>query len=243
MADPAVSTINVSVDIAFPAQIEVTRNVTIVGVGGPDTALRDAGAPLERLFYVSPGGALRIESLHLLNNMSSLSWEGCSHATTPPFAECCGPVIYAWQAHLELVGCTVRDTRGANCCAVQLTGSTSLVTNSTFTRLETAYHPTIEAYHGSTAIIESTLFHDNVARAGGITGTCAFSFVSFHARTPPLQNQSLSHAQMGGGIHTTWSYATRRSHPTEVGGSCGSKGAPRRSHGSRFGTTLEEAMR
>ena len=39
VADPAVATITVGVDIAFPAQIEVTRNVTIVGVGGEDTAL------------------------------------------------------------------------------------------------------------------------------------------------------------------------------------------------------------
>ena len=114
VADPAVSTINVSVDIAFPAQIEVTRNVTIVGVGGPDTALRDAGAPLERLFYVTAGGALRIESLHLLNNASSLGFEKLFRARRgPALHRVCGPVIYAWQAHLELVGCTVRDTRGA----------------------------------------------------------------------------------------------------------------------------------
>ena len=34
---------------------EVTRNVTIVGVGGTETALRDAGAPLLRLFLVTGG--------------------------------------------------------------------------------------------------------------------------------------------------------------------------------------------
>ena len=84
VADPAVSTITVGVDIAFPAQIEVTRNVTIVGVGGPDTALRDAGAPLERLFYVGPGGALRIESLHLLVNTSALPYAGCDFSTVGP---------------------------------------------------------------------------------------------------------------------------------------------------------------
>ena len=194
VADPAVSTITVGVDIAFPAQIEVARNVTIVGVGGPDTALRDAGAPLERLFYVSPGAALRIESLHLLNNASSMSFDACSAATTPPFNECRGTLIYAYQARVELVGCTLRDTRGGYSAALMLTTSTSLVTNCTFARLEGKWGSAVNAYLGSTAVVESSLFHDNVdRRSGGIVVTCAFSLSSFLPPTPPLQN--LSHAR------------------------------------------------
>ena len=172
VADPAVSKINVSVDIAFPAPIEVTRNVTIAGVGGTDTALRDADAPLERLFMVTSGALLRIESLHLLNNASSMSFDGCSAATTPPFIECRGTLIYAYQARVELVGCTVRDTRAGFSAALMLTTSTSLVTNCTFTRLETVYRSAIMAYMKSTLVVESSLFHDNVARAGAAVGTC-----------------------------------------------------------------------
>ena len=83
VADPSISTIFVGVDIAFSAPIEVTRNVTIVGVGGPDTALRDAGTPLDRLFLVN-GGALRIESLHLLVNVSALPYASCDASTVSP---------------------------------------------------------------------------------------------------------------------------------------------------------------
>ena len=183
VADPAVAEINVGVDIAFPAPIDVTRNVTIVGVGGADTALRDAGAPLERLFNVGPGGALRIESLHLLNNASYAGWlEGLEEW---------GFVINAVQARVELAGCTVRDSRGGGWAgALFLTTSTSLVTNCTFTRLEGGSNVAIEVYLGSTAVVESSLFHDNLPRAGVIVGTRAFSLISFLPPTPPLQNLS-----------------------------------------------------
>ena len=173
VADPAVSMINVSVDIAFPAQIEVTRNVTIIGVGGPDTALRDAGTPLERLFYVSPGGLLRIESLHLLNNASSMPLS-CSGTTDPPYIECSGAVIYAYQARVELAGCTLRDTRSGLSGALHVRISTLAVNNCTFTRLESVWRAAISGLFGSTAVIESSLFHDNVASSGGIVGTCTF---------------------------------------------------------------------
>ena len=132
----------------------------------------DQEEPLERLFLVTSGALLRIESLHLLNNASSMSFDGCSAATTPPFIECRGTLIYAYQARVELVGCTVRDTRAGFSAALMLTTSTSLVTNCTFTRLETVYRSAIMAYMKSTFVVESSLFHDNVAHEGAIVGTC-----------------------------------------------------------------------
>ena len=177
VADPAVSTINVSVDIAFPAQIEVTRNVTIIGVGGSDIALRDAGTPLERLFLVTGGARLRVESLHLLNNESSLSFDPCSMTVALPSIECAGPVIYAMKARVELIGCTVRDTVGGyRNAGLMLVGATGLVINCTFTRLEAEYSPAIYLYYplmASSVIVESSVFHDNVARSAGIIFSCA----------------------------------------------------------------------
>ena len=172
VADPAVAEINVGVDIAFPAPIDVTRNVTIVGVGGADTALRDAGAPLERLFYVTGGALLRIESLHLVNNATSMGYEACS-GTEPVWVECAGTVIYAYQAHVELAGCTVRDTHGRYAGALRLYASTGLVTNSTFTRFEATHAAAIHVYKGSSLAVDSSVFHDNDARRHAIVTTCA----------------------------------------------------------------------
>ena len=185
VADPAVSTINVSVDIAFPAQIEVTRNVTIIGVGGSDIALRDAGTPLERLFLVTGGARLRIESLHLLNNESSLSFDACSMTVALPTIDCAGPVIYAYKARVELIGCTVRDTVGGfRSGGLMLVGASGLVINCTFTRLEAEWSTAIYLYYplmGSSLIVESSVFHDNVARSASIIFTCA-SFQDINPR-------------------------------------------------------------
>ena len=185
VADPAVSTINVSVDIAFPAQIEVTRNVTIIGVGGSDIALRDAGTPLERLFQVTGGARLRIESLHLLNNESSLSFDACSMTVALPTIDCAGPVIYAYKARVELIGCTVRDTVGGfRSGGLMLVGASGLVLNCTFTRLEAEWSTAIYLYYplmGSSLIVESSVFHDNVARSASIIFTCA-SFQDINPR-------------------------------------------------------------
>ena len=185
VADPAVSTINVSVDIAFPAQIKVTRNITIIGVGGSDIALRDAGTPLERLFQVTGGARLRIESLHLLNNESSLSFDACSMTVALPTIDCAGPVIYAYKARVELIGCTVRDTVGGfRSGGLMLVGASGLVINCTFTRLEAEYSTAIYLYYplmGSSLIVESSIFHDNVARSASIIFTCA-SFQDINPR-------------------------------------------------------------
>jgi len=185
VADPAVSTINVSVDIAFPAQIEVTRNLTIIGVGGSDIALRDAGTPLERLFQVTGGARLRIESLHLLNNESSLSFDACSMTVALPTIDCAGPVIYAYKARVELIGCTVRDTVGGfRSGGLMLVGASGLVINCTFTRLEAEWSTAIYLYYplmGSSLIVESSVFHDNVARSASIIFTCA-SFQDINPR-------------------------------------------------------------
>ena len=185
VADPAVSTITVGVDIAFPAQIEVTRNLTIIGVGGSDIALRDAGTPLERLFQVTGGARLRIESLHLLNNESSLSFDACSMTVALPTIDCAGPVIYAYKARVELIGCTVRDTVGGyRNAGLMLVGATGLVINCTFTRLEAEWSTAIYLYYplmGSSLIVESSVFHDNVARSASIIFTCA-SFQDINPR-------------------------------------------------------------
>ena len=185
VADPAVSMINVSVDIAFPAQIEVTRNVPIIGVGGSDIALRDAGTPLERLFQVTGGARLRIESLHLLNNESSLSFDACSMTVALPTIDCAGPVIYAYKARVELIGCTVRDTVGGfRSGGLMLVGASGLVINCTFTRLEAEWSTAIYLYYplmGSSLIVESSVFHDNVARSASIIFTCA-SFQDINPR-------------------------------------------------------------
>ncbi len=88
VADPFVSEILVPDTIEFPSAIEVTRNVSIVGLSA-DAALRDAGTPLDRLFFVN-GGALRLESLQLVNNASSMPYAGCLGSASLPYFECSG---------------------------------------------------------------------------------------------------------------------------------------------------------
>ena len=68
------------VDIAFRPD-RVTRNV-IIGVGGSDIALA-AGTPLERLFQVTGGARLRIES-STCSTTSSLSFDACSMTVALP---------------------------------------------------------------------------------------------------------------------------------------------------------------
>ena len=122
---------------------------------------------------MSARALLRIESLHLLNNASSMS-KTCSGTTDPPYIECSGAVIYAYQARVELAGCTLRDTLGGLSGALYVRISTLAVNNCTFTRLESVWRPAISVMFGSTAVIESSLFYDNVATTGGIVGTCTF---------------------------------------------------------------------
>ena len=237
VADPAVSTINVSVDIAFPAQIEVTRNVTIVGVGGPDTALRDAGTPLARLFQVTGGALLRIESLHLVNNASSLPFAGCSYTSVPPIIECAGGVIYAYQAHVELVGCTMRDSRGGfRGGGMMLIESSGLVVNCTFTRLEAVYGAAIYPQFGSSLVIASSVFHDNEAHASGIVCHCAFHSSFFSVASANAKLISLMRAQTSSVL---WICVIRSSRLTEVVRLCGLSLDLRRSRGSRSGATPE----
>ena len=168
VADPTVSTIFVPVTIKFTVQIEVTRNLSIVGMDGDDVALRNADAPLERLFYVHDGGALRLESLHLLNNATTLSETICA-----PYDVCCGPVIYAYYGHVELAGCTIRDTVGSHGGnAMFLETSTAVVTNCTFTRLRAAYGTAFFVYLSSTLTVASSVFHENDASQIMILFSC-----------------------------------------------------------------------
>ena len=170
VADPSISEILVPVTIEFPSAIEVTRNVTIVGLAA-DVALRDAGTPLKRLFFVD-GGELRLETLHLLNNVSSLGFAGCAG---PAFEECNGPVILAYQGSVELVGCTIRDTRAAYSGAgMALQDSNAFVLNCTFTRLVAKYG-VIRVAAGSSLTVVSSTFHANEAVVGAIIHNCTFT--------------------------------------------------------------------
>ena len=104
----------------------------------------------------------------------------------PPRIACTGSVIYAYQSHIELAGCTVRDTRGGRTGAVNLYTSTGNFTNCTFTRLEAEWAVALYAYTGSSMSVDSCLFHDNYARVAAIVDACAFFLSS-------LRNTKISH--------------------------------------------------
>ena len=88
-------------------------------------------------------------------------------------------MIYAYQAHLEVDGCTVRDTRQGYQGAITLTTSTAFVTNSTFTRLYMLFSPAIFVYLGSWLTVASSSFHDNEASTyASAIHTCALSKLS-----------------------------------------------------------------
>ena len=102
-----------------------------------------------------------------------------------PTSDCAGPVIYAYKARVELIGCTVRDTVGGfRSGGLMLVGASGLVINCTFTRLEAEWSTAIYLYYplmGSSLIVESSVFHDNVARSASIIFTCA-SFQDINPR-------------------------------------------------------------